>query len=162
VTAEDGIHRCVHCDTSGIDETYTYCSNCGAIACSSHTKTERLEGEPVCTGCAVTDRFALKTKYFYDEENLEAFSEEYADMPLHERRWRTSGWPGKRCCDGAACRRTTRHRRHHHLSGLSVHPGSATISSSACSSGPWNCQLARSKASSVGPSQRGKAGDHSP
>jgi len=38
VTAEDGIHRCVHCDTSGIDETYTYCSNCGAIACSSHTK----------------------------------------------------------------------------------------------------------------------------
>jgi len=25
VTAEDGIHRCVHCDTSGIDETYTYC-----------------------------------------------------------------------------------------------------------------------------------------
>lgn len=85
MTAEDGIHRCVHCDTSGIDETYTYCSNCGAIACSSHTKTERLEGEPVCTGCAVTDRFALKTKYFYDEENLEAFSEEYADMPLHEK-----------------------------------------------------------------------------
>jgi len=39
VTAEDGIHRCVHCDTSGIDETYTYCSNCGAIACSSHQKT---------------------------------------------------------------------------------------------------------------------------
>jgi len=26
-----------------------------------------LEGEPVCTGCAVTERFALKMKYFYDE-----------------------------------------------------------------------------------------------
>jgi len=85
VTAEDGIHRCVHCDTSVVDETYTYCPNCGAIACTSHTKTERLEGEPVCTGCAVTERFALKTKYFYDEENLEAFREEYAEMPLHEK-----------------------------------------------------------------------------
>jgi len=102
VTAEDGIHRCVHCDTSGIDETYTYCSNCGAIACSSHTKTERLEGEPVCTGCAVTDRFALKTKYFYDEENLEAFSEEYADMPIHEKAMENKWLAGeallRRCC----------------------------------------------------------------
>jgi len=85
VTAEDGIHRCVHCETSGADETYTYCSNCGAIACDSHIKTERLEQEPVCTGCAVTERFALKTKYFYDEENLEAFREEYAAMPIHEK-----------------------------------------------------------------------------
>ena len=85
VTVEDGIHRCAHCDTSGVDETYTYCANCGAVACASHIKTERLEGEPVCTGCAVTDRFALKTKYFYDEQNLEAFREEYAAMPIHEK-----------------------------------------------------------------------------
>jgi len=85
VTAEDGIHRCVHCDTSGVDEPYTYCPNCGAIACDSHSKTERLEQEPVCTGCAVTERFALKTKYFYDEQNLEAFREEYVAMPLHEK-----------------------------------------------------------------------------
>jgi len=85
VTAEDGIHRCVHCETSGVDEMYTYCPNCGAIACDSHTETERLEQEPVCTGCAVTERFALKTKYFYDEENLEAFREEYANMPIHEK-----------------------------------------------------------------------------
>ncbi|ESS10342.1 MAG: restriction endonuclease [uncultured archaeon A07HR60] len=85
VTAEDGIHRCVQCDMNGVEETYTYCSNCGAIACSSHIKTERLEGEPVCTGCAVTERFALKTKYFYDDQNLEAFREEYAEMPLHEK-----------------------------------------------------------------------------
>jgi hypothetical protein len=69
VTAEDGIHRCIHCDTSGVEETYTYCPNCGAIACDSHIKTERLEGESVCTGCAVTERFALKTKYFHDESN---------------------------------------------------------------------------------------------
>ncbi len=55
------------------------------IACDSHLKTERLEGEPVCTGCAVTERFALKKKYFYDEENLETFREEYDAMPLHEK-----------------------------------------------------------------------------
>jgi len=84
-TREDGIHRCVHCETSGVEGTYTYCPNCGAIACDSHRKTERLEGEPVCTGCAVTERFALKTKYFYDEENLEAFREEYDTMPIHEK-----------------------------------------------------------------------------
>jgi len=95
VTTKDGIHRCVHCETSGADETYTYCPNCGAIACESHTKTERLEGKPVCTGCAVTERFALKTKYFYDEENLETFREAYADMPIHEKamenRWLVGG-----------------------------------------------------------------------
>ena len=85
VTAEDGIHRCVHCDTSGIDEPYTYCPNCGAIACDNHSKTEQLEQEPVCTGCAVTERFALKTKWFYDEQKLKAFREEYAVMPLHEK-----------------------------------------------------------------------------
>jgi restriction endonuclease Mrr len=85
VTIEDGIRRCVHCETGDADETYTYCTNCGAIACGSHTRTERLEATPVCTGCAVTERFALKTKYFYDERNLEAFREEYAAMPIHEK-----------------------------------------------------------------------------
>ncbi|OYR79802.1 restriction endonuclease, partial [Halorubrum distributum] len=85
VTVTDGIHQCVHCDTSGTDETYTYCPNCGAIACPSHINTERLEGEAICTGCAVTERFALKTKYFYDEENLETFREEYAQMAFHEK-----------------------------------------------------------------------------
>ena len=85
VSLEDGIHRCVHCETSGVDERYTCCPNCGAIACGTHSRTERLEGEPVCTGCAVTERFTLQTKYFYDEENLDAFREEYAAMPLHEK-----------------------------------------------------------------------------
>jgi len=85
VTIDDGIHRCAHCETSGDDETYTFCPNCGAIACKSHRKTERLVGEPVCTGCAVTERFALKTKYFYDEANREAFREDYAAMAIHEK-----------------------------------------------------------------------------
>jgi len=85
VTLEDGIHRCVHCDTTGVDETYTYCPNCGAIACNRHIKTERLEEKPVCTGCAVTERFALQTKYFYDTENLNTFREEYADMAFYQK-----------------------------------------------------------------------------
>jgi len=85
VPTEDGIRRCVHCETSADDETYTYCANCGAIACEDHIETERLEREPVCTGCAVTERFALRTKYFYDTGNLEAFREEYAEMPLHRK-----------------------------------------------------------------------------
>ena len=83
-TIEDGIHRCVHCDTAG-DEQYTYCANCGSINCDTHTKTERLEDSPVCTGCAVTERFAFKTKYFYDTDNLETFQAEYEEMPLYEK-----------------------------------------------------------------------------
>ncbi|QKG93534.1 restriction endonuclease [Halorubrum salinarum] len=85
VTSEDGIHRCVHCDTAGTDATYTYCANCGSINCDSHIRTERLEGTPVCTGCAVTERFAFKTKYFYDAENRDAFREEYDAMPFYEK-----------------------------------------------------------------------------
>ncbi|WP_277554084.1 restriction endonuclease [Halobaculum limi] len=85
VTTDDQIHGCVHCDTTGRDESYTYCANCGAIACGSHIRTERLEQEPVCTGCAVTGRFALKTKYFYDDENLAAFREEYNEMAVHQK-----------------------------------------------------------------------------
>jgi len=85
VTTEDGIHRCVQCETSGADTEYTYCANCGSINCPNHIKTERLEGAPVCTGCAVTERFAFKTKYFYDEDNLETFREEYEQMPIHEK-----------------------------------------------------------------------------
>ncbi|MFC7137731.1 restriction endonuclease [Halobaculum litoreum] len=95
VATDDRIRACVHCDTAGRDGSYTYCANCGAIACPSHTRTERLEQAPVCTGCAVTERFALKTKYFYDEENRESFREQYADMPIHrkamENTWLVAG-----------------------------------------------------------------------
>ena len=85
VASEDGIHQCVHCDTTGTDNTYTYCANCGSINCDSHIKTERLEDTPVCTGCAVTERFAFKTKYFYDEANRDAFREQYEAMPFYEK-----------------------------------------------------------------------------
>lgn len=84
-TTRDDLRECVHCGIDGADATYTYCPNCGSINCDDHTKTERLEGEPVCTGCAVTERFALRTKCFYDRENLESFREEYEEMSLHEK-----------------------------------------------------------------------------
>jgi restriction endonuclease Mrr len=83
-TIENGIHRCVQCGDEGAS-TFTYCANCGSINCGSHVRTERLEGTPVCTGCAVTERFVLSTKYFYDRENLEQFRAEYAEMPVHEK-----------------------------------------------------------------------------
>jgi restriction endonuclease Mrr len=80
---EDGIHRCVHCGDE--DGTFTFCENCGSISCGGHTETERLEGEPVCTGCAVTERFFLRKRYFYDEENLGEFRRRYDEMPLHRK-----------------------------------------------------------------------------
>ncbi|WP_136716531.1 restriction endonuclease [Halorientalis salina] len=83
-TIENGIHRCVQCDDTAAD-TYTYCANCGSINCGSHIETERLEGTPVCTGCAKTERFMLSKKYFYDHENLGAFRQEYEQMPLQSK-----------------------------------------------------------------------------
>jgi restriction endonuclease Mrr len=83
-TVEDGVRRCVHCGDA-TDSGYTYCPNCGSISCTDHTETERLVGEPVCTGCAVTGRFFLSTKYFYDERNRDQFREQYEAMPVYER-----------------------------------------------------------------------------
>ncbi|SIR65732.1 restriction endonuclease [Natronorubrum thiooxidans] len=84
-TTTNDLQGCVHCETAGSSESYTYCANCGSINCDAHIETERLEGEPICLGCAVTERFALKTKYFYDETNLEAFRAEYDDMSVLEK-----------------------------------------------------------------------------
>ena len=83
-TIENGIHRCVQCGEETAS-TYTYCGNCGSINCESHIETERLEGTPVCTGCAVTGRFMLSTKYFYDQDNRDQFRAEYEQMPLQEK-----------------------------------------------------------------------------
>ena len=83
-TIEDGVRRCVQCgDTTA--GGYTYCDNCGSINCTDHIETERLVGDPVCTGCAVTGQFFLSTKYFYSEANRDKFREEYESMALYER-----------------------------------------------------------------------------
>jgi restriction endonuclease Mrr len=82
---QDRVRRCVHCGTTRERETYTFCANCGSINCTSHTKTERLVQEPVCTGCAVTDSFVWKRKYFYDESNLAEFRKQFDRMPIYEK-----------------------------------------------------------------------------
>ena len=83
-TVTDGVRRCVQCGETEAT-TYTYCENCGSINCPEHIETERLHGDPVCTGCAVTESFFYSTNYFYSEENLEAFRTEYERMGPHEK-----------------------------------------------------------------------------
>lgn len=86
VVRDDGVRRCDHCDTAGREAaTYTYCDNCGSIACESDVRTERLTGEPVCVGCAVTEEYLLATNYFFDETNRATFRERYEAMSLAER-----------------------------------------------------------------------------
>jgi restriction endonuclease Mrr len=86
---ENDLGHCVHCGWSWL--RLTYCDNCGAIACWRHTKTERLNGEPICTGCAVTARFGLRKRYFFDEANRDAFRETYNAMaPARKVR---ENWP---------------------------------------------------------------------
>jgi restriction endonuclease Mrr len=81
----DRVRRCVQCGTTAEDETYTYCENCGSINCRTHIHTERLIQKPVCTGCAVTEEFVWKTKYFYDEENLQQFRVQYNQLPIYKK-----------------------------------------------------------------------------
>ena len=81
---EDGVRRCVQCGDEA-DSTYTYCENCGSVNCTDHIETERLVGDPVCTGCAVTGQFFFSTKYFYSTDNREQFREQYEMLPLYRR-----------------------------------------------------------------------------
>ena len=81
----DEVRRCVHCESEDGRGSYTYCDNCGSISCETHAKTERLTGEPICTGCAVTADFAYATAYFADEEHLETFRDAYEAMPVHRK-----------------------------------------------------------------------------
>lgn len=62
------------------DPAFTYCDNCGRIACRAHIRTERLTGEPVCTACATVDRFSGARRYFFDDDNRAAFSDQYDAM----------------------------------------------------------------------------------
>ncbi len=82
VVTTGAFEDCVHCGGAG---PLTYCDNCGSINCDDHIETERLEGDPVCTDCAVTESFLFKTKYFYDRENLAQFRAEYDRMPFYRK-----------------------------------------------------------------------------
>ena len=82
VVANEAFDDCVHC---GGDGSLTYCANCGSVNCDDHIQTERVEGNPVCTGCAVTESFMFKRKYFYDQENLERFRAKYDAMPFYRK-----------------------------------------------------------------------------
>lgn len=88
-TIENELAHCVHCGWSWL--RLTYCENCGAIACWRHTKTERFDDEPICTGCAVTARFGLRKRYFFDEANRDAFREKYDERALS--RQLLENWP---------------------------------------------------------------------
>jgi restriction endonuclease Mrr len=86
---ENELTHCVHCGWSWL--RLTYCARCGAIACWRHTKTERLDGEPICTGCAVTARFGLRKRYFSTESNSVEFRSKYDEMPLSRKA--LENWP---------------------------------------------------------------------
>lgn len=77
------LNECVHCSRD--DDKLTFCKGCGSINCKLHTKTERLEQEPICTECAVTKKFFFKTKYFYNKDNLKDFERIYSEMPIYKK-----------------------------------------------------------------------------
>ena len=56
------------------------CFYCGSINKKRKVKSERLENKPICPHCSTKQRFALRKRYFKDEENLEQFKHIYSQM----------------------------------------------------------------------------------
>lgn len=84
VIEKDGIHHCVHCSLGEFSiMNFTFCENCGSINCILHTRKERKTGEPICTECGVTERFFLRKRFFYNEENLREFRKEFEEKPVY-------------------------------------------------------------------------------
>lgn len=86
IIKKDEIHKCVYCGrghTLGLN--LTFCENCGSINCMLHKRTERLEKQPICAGCSVTERFFLRKKHFYNQENLREFQKKYREMPNYKK-----------------------------------------------------------------------------
>ena len=104
IVVEDTFHDCRVCEEEGefaaVNDVpgligafsegvngpdYTFCSNCGRIACQKHTRHDRLTGEPVCTACAVTERFVGAKKHFFNEENKTTFETQYEELPITQK-----------------------------------------------------------------------------
>lgn len=81
----DEAHNCVHCGLEVPGINLTFCENCGSINCLLHTRTERVKKEPICTGCSKTERFFLRKRHFYNQENLENFRQEFEERPLPQK-----------------------------------------------------------------------------
>ena len=58
----------------------TMCFYCGSINKKRKVKTERLENKPICPHCSTKERFALRKRYFKDEDNLQQFKHIYSQM----------------------------------------------------------------------------------
>jgi len=84
VAMRNTIQSCFQCDKTE-NAYFYYCKNCGSINCSDHIKTERLEGTPICTGCAITNKFMGEQKYFSSTDNLDEFRDIYDDMSFFEK-----------------------------------------------------------------------------
>ena len=87
---DNGVHRCVQCGDAD-DATCTYCENCGSINCRSHTGTERLEGDPVCTGCAVTERFFCRLGSCNRSEPVDRPARSERFLPTDRGEWGMKG-----------------------------------------------------------------------
>lgn len=65
--------------------SYTYCANCGRVVCQAHIRTERVIGEPVCTACGTSNRFFGARRYFFDEANLDSFTETFRERSMADK-----------------------------------------------------------------------------
>ncbi len=107
VALEDGIHRCVHCDTSGTDETYTFCPNCGAIACPSHQKLSGWRVSQSVRGVRSPNASHSKRSISTTKRIWRRSAKNTRRCRPTRRRWRTSCSLGvassRPCCSSSVC-----------------------------------------------------------
>lgn len=68
-----------------IEKNRWYCTYCGSIICKKHLKLTRLRKVKICVNCSITKSFFGATKYFESNEELEAFNNYYASLPVYKK-----------------------------------------------------------------------------
>ncbi len=68
-----------------IEKNRWYCTYCGSIICKKHLKVTRLRKVKICVNCSITKSFFGTKKYFESDEELEAFNNYYASLPIYKK-----------------------------------------------------------------------------
>ncbi|MDD2340765.1 MAG: restriction endonuclease [Methanosarcina sp.] len=84
ITVRNDTKICQICNHK-IEKNRWYCTYCGSIICKKHLKVTRLRKVKICVNCSITKSFFGTKKYFESNEELEAFNNYYASLPIYKK-----------------------------------------------------------------------------
>lgn len=84
ITVRNDTKICQICNHK-LEKNRWYCTYCGSIICRKHLKVTRLRKVKICVNCSITKSFFGAKKYFESHEELEAFNNYYASLPIYKK-----------------------------------------------------------------------------